>query len=54
MLGMWFHAIQLSTTFIPSKKFAYLLQCSALDTQTPSDNPHSLWDQKSTLSSIEE
>ena len=21
MLGMWFHAIQLSTTFIPSRKF---------------------------------
>ena len=30
MLGMWFHAIKLSTTFIPSRKFGYLLQCSAV------------------------
>ena len=36
MLGMWFHAIQLSTTFIPSRKFVYLLQYSAVDTQTHS------------------
>ena len=33
---MWFHAIQLSTTFIPSRKFVYLLQYSAVDTQTHS------------------
>ena len=33
---MWFHAIQLSTTFIPSRKFRYLLQCSAVDIQTHS------------------
>ena len=36
MLGMWFHAIQLSTTFIPSRNFVYLLQCSAVDIQTHS------------------
>ena len=28
---MWFHSIQLSTTFITSRKFGYLLQCSAVD-----------------------
>ena len=36
---VWFHAIQLSTTFIPSRKFVYLLQCSAVaavDIQTHS------------------
>ena len=36
VLGMWFHAIQLSTTFIPSRKFVYLVQCSAVDIQTHS------------------
>ena len=36
VLGMWFHAVQLSTTFIPSRKFRYLLHCSAVDIQTHS------------------
>ena len=36
MLGIWLHAIQLSTTFITSRKFVYLLQCSAVDIQTHS------------------
>ena len=31
---MWFHAIQLLTTFIPSRKFGYLLKCSAVDIHT--------------------
>ena len=34
VLGMWFHTMQLSTTFIPSRNFVYLLQCSAVDIQT--------------------
>ena len=36
VLGIWFHAMQLSTTFIPSRNFVYLLQCSAVDIQTHS------------------
>ena len=35
-LFMWFHAIQLSTTLIPSRKFGNLLQCGAVDIQTHS------------------
>ena len=35
-LGTRFHAMQLSTTFIPSRNFVYLLQCSAVDIQTHS------------------
>ena len=35
-LGMWFYAIQLSSAFIPSRKFVYSLQCSAVDIQTHS------------------
>ena len=30
MLGTWFHAMQLSTTFIPSRNFVYLLLYSAV------------------------
>ena len=36
VLGMWCHAMQLSTTLIPFRKFWYLLQCSAVDIQTHS------------------
>ena len=42
MLGMWFHAIQLSTTFIVSRKFGCLLQCSAVDIQTQSFTTHTV------------
>ena len=35
MLDTWFHAMLLSTTFIPSRNFLYI-QCSAVDIQTDS------------------
>ena len=40
MSGMWFHAIQLLKTFIPSRKFVYLLLCSAVDIQPHSFTVH--------------
>ena len=36
VLGMWFYAVQLSTTFISSRNLVYLLQCSAVDIETHS------------------
>ena len=38
MLGTWFHAVQLSTTFISSRKFVYLPQCSAIVIRTDSSS----------------